>query len=251
MFGIFITSCFACLLHFSFKWLKVFGKNLAPDFVLVPSPVNEAFAFWVLLSVLEMWVWGSCESDKPSHTHTFFFFVCFSSEEHALSSGIRWLRYSDVPHISRAVHPLHRTGCQATPGQLLIMCKIMQGDPPPSTISFTPLVVCLSVMLSWLYSFPSLLYSLFQKLSLQSCQAKCTNKRTSFSLTVLLTKTWIKKHSFLDYCRRVFMSDWICIVEFSSDSPGSFMKTSIVKCARTTRRNFWMAGTWWSLSATF
>lgn len=88
-----------------------------------------AFYCWLLGVFLltcsyQEWVWGSCVRGESSYmcthiqTHTHTRYLCFSSEEHTLSSGVWQLRHYCLPHISRAVYPLHNTGCQVAPGQL-------------------------------------------------------------------------------------------------------------------------------------
>lgn len=47
-------------------------------------------------------------------------FVCFSSEEHTLFAAVRQPRHRRLPHVGRALRPLHATCHQAAPGHLLI-----------------------------------------------------------------------------------------------------------------------------------
>ena len=54
--------------------------------------------------------------------HTQHTCICSSSEEHALSAGVWRLRHPRLHHVSCAVHPLHRAGCRAAPGQLFSLC---------------------------------------------------------------------------------------------------------------------------------
>lgn len=60
------------------------------------------------------------------YTHRHSPFLCFSWEEHTLSSGVWQLRHYCVPHVSCAVYPLPSTGYQVAAGQLSALYSIIQ-----------------------------------------------------------------------------------------------------------------------------
>lgn len=66
------------------------------------------------------------------HTHTPF--LCFSWEEHTLSSGVWQLRHYCVPHVICAVYPLHNTGDQVAAGQLSTLYTIIPSVPAKSIL---------------------------------------------------------------------------------------------------------------------